>query len=144
MTPLPRQVTKKSELARAVREHRPQHMFSRGIEARPTASREGRRTRRGRPQPERNRGTGLMLDIKLRFGFQPPRQSRGRRIRESAGHRFREAVIGNLVALYAVGVLDGGVCASPASAQELIRVVSHSMAASSATSETGGLANCSR
>jgi hypothetical protein len=77
-----------------------------------------------------------MLDIKLRFGFSATRQSRGR--------RFGEAVTGNLVALYAEGALDGGVCASPASAQELIRVVSHSIAASSATSETGGLANCSR
>jgi hypothetical protein len=84
-----------------------------------------------------------MLDIKLRFGFQPPANHAGALFAIS-WPRFREAVIGNVVALYAGGLLDGGACASPASAQELIRVVSHSMAASSATSETGGSANCSR
>jgi hypothetical protein len=36
----------------------------------------------GRPQPERNRGTGLMLDIKLRFGFQPPANHPGARVRD--------------------------------------------------------------
>ena len=60
-----------------------------------------------------------MLDIKLRFGFQPPADHAGA-LFAIGRPRFREAVIGNVVALYAGSVLDEPRLGSPIWRYELL------------------------